>query len=450
VMLRESLSASAAHVILDVRPDGSIEFMTRSSAGNATSYLGGASQPFPAWLKLSRTGNTVTGYVSSNGSSWAMVGSATTAIASSANLGLLVNSHDTSALNTSTFDNVTVTAAPVVPSPWATADVGSTGIAGKASFANGTFTVSGAGADIWGTTDAFRYVYQSVTGDVDIVARVTSVQNTNTYAKGGVMLRESLAADAAHVILDVRPDGSVEFMTRSSAGYATTYLGGATQAVPAWLKLSRTGNTVTGYVSSNGSTWAMVGSTTTAMASPANLGLLVNSHDTGALNTSTFDNVNVTFASAAPVGLENGGFEADYTSWTASGNQGVYTGGMNGFTVTEGSKALVFNSGQRTPNGVLSQTFTVTPGTTYTLTFDVGAYSVVTADTQTLKVTVQGNGLLLSKTASVAAQANGARWTSQSYTFVADGSTVTLTFQDVSTTSDSIDMLLDNVKATAR
>jgi hypothetical protein len=74
----------------------------------------------------------------------------------------------------------------------------------------------------------------------------------------------------------------------------------------------------------------------------------------------------------------------------------------------------------------------------------------VTADSQSLKVTVQGKSVLLTKTVSVAAQANGARWASQTATFVADGNTVTLTFQDVSATSDSIDMLLDNVKATAK
>ena len=308
VMLRESVAAGAAHVILDVRPDGTVEFMTRSATNGATAWLAGTTQPPPAWLKLARSGNTVTGYVSSNGSTWTTVGSTTTSMSASATLGFLVNSHNTGALNTSTFDNAAVTAGGPppppppggVPAPWTNQDVGSTGLAGSASYSNGVFTVSGAGADVWGTTDAFQYVSQTTSGDVQIVARVSAVQNTNTYAKAGVMLRQSVAAGAAHVILDVRPDGTVELMTRSATNGSTAWLAGAAQGLPVWLKLVRSGNTVTGYVSSNGSTWATVGSTTTSIPASAAVGLMVTSHDVNTLNTSTFDNVAVTTPSGPP------------------------------------------------------------------------------------------------------------------------------------------------------
>jgi len=43
-------------------------------------------------------------------------------------------------------------------------------MAGSASFATGLFTVTGAGADIWGAADAFQFVSQSVNGDAQIVA----------------------------------------------------------------------------------------------------------------------------------------------------------------------------------------------------------------------------------------------------------------------------------------
>ena len=73
------------------------------------------------------------------------------------------------------------------------------------------------------------------------------------------MWRESGAANAAHVILDLRPSGDVEFMTRAATGGDTSYIGGAAQV--AWLKLTRAGSTFTGYVSTNGSTWTAVAST---------------------------------------------------------------------------------------------------------------------------------------------------------------------------------------------
>ncbi|MDT5016199.1 MAG: chitinase, partial [Mycobacterium sp.] len=187
-----------------------------------------------------------------------------------------------------------------LPSPWLTADIGGVVTTGSAAFSNGTFTIAGAGADIWGNADAFRYAYQGLSGDGQIVARVTQVQNTNTFAKAGVMLRESTAADSAHVILDVRPDGSLEFMTRSVSGGVTTFIAGGSRTPPQWIMLTRTGGTVTGSASINGSTWTLIGTTTISLASTGTIGLVVTSHDAATINTSTFDNVTVSTAAAPP------------------------------------------------------------------------------------------------------------------------------------------------------
>lgn len=308
LMLRESVAAGAAHVILDVRPDGSIEFMKRASTGGATTYLSGATQVPPTWLKLTRSGNTVTGAVSSNGTAWATVGSTTTALGTSATVGLVVNSHNTAALNTSVFDAVSVNGSvappppppPSLPSPWTNGDVGATGLAGSASSTNGAFTVSGAGADIWGSTDAFQYVSQTTNGDVQIVARVTAIQNTQQWAKAGVMLRQALTASSPHVLLDVTPGGTIEFMTRASSGASTTLVAYGSQPAPVWLKLSRSGSSVTAFVSSNGSTWTTMGSVTTSIPASAYIGMAVTSHDTNVLNSSTFDNVAVTTGTTPP------------------------------------------------------------------------------------------------------------------------------------------------------
>lgn len=187
-----------------------------------------------------------------------------------------------------------------LPSPWADVDLGSVGAAGSATYSSGTFTVNGSGADIWGSSDAFNYVYQPLSGDGQIVARVTGIGNTNAYAKAGVMLREQLTAGSAHAILDVRPGGSVEFMDRTASGGATNYVAGAAQAPPAWLKLARSGSTITASVSANGSTWSTVGTATVSMASSIYVGLVVCSHVTGTLMTATFDNVAVTAGGTAP------------------------------------------------------------------------------------------------------------------------------------------------------
>jgi regulation of enolase protein 1 (concanavalin A-like superfamily)/phosphatidylserine/phosphatidylglycerophosphate/cardiolipin synthase-like enzyme len=308
VMLREQLTAGSAHVVLDVRPGGSVEFMARSASGGSTTYLGGATQSPPAWLRLVRSGTTVTASVSSNGSSWTTVGSTAVSMASTIYAGLVVCSHTTGATATGTFDNVAVTAGGggggggggALPSPWQQQDVGSVGATGTGTYSSGQFSVQGAGADIWGNADGFHYVYQPLSGDGSIVARVTSLQNSNSYAKAGVMVRATLGAGAAHATLDMRPGGALEFLARGTTNGATSYIGGGTQAPPAWLRLARSGSTITASFSSNGSSWTTIGTTSVGMASSVYVGLAVCSHVTGTLATATFDNVTVTAGGTSP------------------------------------------------------------------------------------------------------------------------------------------------------
>jgi hypothetical protein len=115
------------------------------------------------------------------------------------------------------------------------------------------------------------------------------MQNTNPSAKAGVMLRESLAPNAAHVVLNIKPNGGIEFMTRSSTGAQTTYLAGSTSGLPEFVGFVRNGSTVTGYVSSNGSSWTAVGSVNFNVGSSVLAGMVVCAANTSTLNTSTFD-----------------------------------------------------------------------------------------------------------------------------------------------------------------
>src|SRR6185369_713818 len=71
-------------------------------------------------------------------------------------------------------------AAPL-PAGWSSTDVhnNATGRGGYVSYdpSTGTFFNGGSGADIWTTTDAFRFTYQVLTGDGSITARVTQLDN---------------------------------------------------------------------------------------------------------------------------------------------------------------------------------------------------------------------------------------------------------------------------------
>ena len=298
VMLRDNLDPSGAHVILDVKPDGGIEFMTRSARGGDTRFITGPKVSFPVWLRLARAQGMVTAYISQDGFAWQALGSTTAPAGTlAAPAGLVVTSHDNSTSAEAIFEQ------PVVGLewPWLHQDVGDVHLPGNASFINGRYLVAGEGEDIWGPADAFHFMYQQHPLDVQIVARVLSELDTNPFAKAGVMVREGVSAESSHVILDVRPDGNIEFMRRPATGAATEFIAGATQPFPVWLKLVRQGMTVSGFRSADGSNWIPVGSTDVSMSDFTRIGVVVTSHTASAVNTAAFDHVAVQRLTAGPV-----------------------------------------------------------------------------------------------------------------------------------------------------
>jgi hypothetical protein len=144
-------------------------------------------------------------------------------------------------------------------------------------------------------------------------------------------------------------------------------------------------------------------------------------------------------------GVDNGSFESGATGWTATGNLVI---GSPYSVATHGTKLVAFNSGDLTPNGVLSQTFATVAGQTYTLAFDAGVIANNT-NSQNLLVTVAGTSSLLSQAIVINGLGGLAtHWVPQSFTFVADSASATLTFRDQSATSGSLDLLLDKVRVT--
>ena len=187
-----------------------------------------------------------------------------------------------------------VPAATALPTPWTSADIGNVPATGAAGFSSGTFTVVSSGADIWGTADAFRYTYQPLVGDGSIVARVASLENTGGWAKIGVMIRESVAANSRQAMVVVSPTNSVAMQYRSSTGGSSTSIAGPTGlAAPYWVKLARAGSVLTGSVSADGITWTQVGRVTISMASSVLVGLSANSNSSLLLNKATYTNVTV-------------------------------------------------------------------------------------------------------------------------------------------------------------
>jgi regulation of enolase protein 1 (concanavalin A-like superfamily) len=213
--------------------------------------------------------------------------------------------------------SVTITVRPG-DSPWEDEDVGSVNVAGSTTFNFNAVTVRGAGVDIWGTADGFHFVYQTLAGNGEIVARVDSLQVTNEWAKAGVMLREALSGGSSHVSAFLTGSRGIVFQRRSVPGGSSTSTGGSTSAAPRWVRIARVGSTFTASESSNGTTWTVVGSQTITMAPTLYVGLAVTSHSPGVLTTATFSNITVrsTASSNQPpsVGLTAPASSATFTA----------------------------------------------------------------------------------------------------------------------------------------
>ncbi|HLK28738.1 MAG TPA: T9SS type A sorting domain-containing protein [Puia sp.] len=193
-----------------------------------------------------------------------------------------------------------------LPAPWQSADIGYVVYAGDVCYNNGTYTTTASGDDIWGTVDAFHYVYQPVTGtNVEIIARVVSVQNTNAWAKAGVMFRSNLDAGGQHAFMAITPGNGAAFQNRTIQNGGSLNTSSSGPVAPYWVRVLSKGNKYVGYISADGSSWTAVDSLTVALGSNSYVGLAYTTHDNTQLGTAVFDNVSVVNHTTLPVNIIN-------------------------------------------------------------------------------------------------------------------------------------------------
>ncbi|HEY3916026.1 MAG TPA: PQQ-dependent sugar dehydrogenase [Verrucomicrobiae bacterium] len=196
------------------------------------------------------------------------------------------------ALCSSWISSLRVTA-PSLPKGWQSMDIGNVGVNGEASYLAGKFHLLASGSDIWENADSFHFAFTRLAGNGQIVARVTSFQYTDPWAKAGVMLREDSSPGAKYVFVALTDQGGSVLQTRPAPDESSTSRDGPLAKVPYWVKLVRRGRDFSGYVSADGLNWQAAGRASIPMGKNALAGLAVTSHDNAVLNSTLFDSVKI-------------------------------------------------------------------------------------------------------------------------------------------------------------
>lgn len=287
--------------------------------------------------------------------------------------------------------------------PGTNVDIGAPGSAGSGTFSNGTYTVSGSGADVWGNSDQFHFTYWQFAGDGTFVARIVSPANTGFYSKSGVMFRGSLDANASYAFLANMPSiYGLQYRNVNGANSATTpYF---TPSYPQWVKMVRANGNFTGFVSADGKSWTQVGDpVSVVMGQTAYVGLAVTSQTNASLGTATFDNVSLSPGVNSSADFTISAPPASYPSAVLAGNAvavpisvQAFNGfnGAVGFSVNglpsganfiptgvtgAGAGSVLLETSANTPTGTFPVTIVATSGTLkrdITLNLNVGNFAI--------------------------------------------------------------------------
>lgn len=179
-------------------------------------------------------------------------------------------------------------------------DIGSVGFPGSFALDSGTITLKGSGADIWNAADAFQYAALPLSGDGEVTVRITSLTNTNGWAKAGIMFRESLDPGARHVSIFATPSNGLAVQRRTTTNNSSGHVSAGTFSGPVWLKLIRSGTLFTALRSSDGLRWSLASEVNVSFTSTLWVGLALTSHDNSKLATATFDSLELRAVSADP------------------------------------------------------------------------------------------------------------------------------------------------------
>jgi len=146
------------------------------------------------------------------------------------------------------------------------------------------------GTQLIAGTDDFCFLERKLQGDGTLTAQIVSLDNTDMYAKAAVQIRQSLEDNAPNAMMEWTPSGYAYFQYRTAANNSANYDQWVYTKLPPWVRITREGNEITGFISEDGTSFKQVGKVTLAMPELVHIGLAVTSNSKQA-TTALIENI---------------------------------------------------------------------------------------------------------------------------------------------------------------
>lgn len=174
-------------------------------------------------------------------------------------------------------------------------DVGTTPEKGALQYDDiaGEYRLTGGGANIWGTEDAFSFLWKRVIGDVTLTADVRFLgTGFAAHRKAVLMIRQDLAPNAAYADIALHGDGLTSLQFRPTASAPTQEIR-STITGPTRLRIQRRGNQFTIWAGKTEGELTASSPQTVELSGSVYVGLGVCSHEASVLETAVFSNVRI-------------------------------------------------------------------------------------------------------------------------------------------------------------
>ncbi len=158
---------------------------------------------------------------------------------------------------------------------------------------NQTYTVSGAGTNMWFDRDEFHYVWTTLQGDFIVRAEVKFFgKGVEPHRKVGWIIKNNLDCNSQHVNATVHGDGLTSLQYRKIAG-GTTEEVISTDSFPDVIQLERRGDTFIMSTARFGDEFTSVQLNSLELDNEVYAGIYICSHNPDILETAIFRNVRI-------------------------------------------------------------------------------------------------------------------------------------------------------------